>query len=486
MIKYIYPILVMALAAVSCDKEPAKGTGQTGDGTSSLILKIENETVPETKSSSTDSLLSGDKFENLRIWLVSSSDNSVTEYYSANYGTENGKMADTISFEDVPRTSYKLYILANSDNLNGYIKGSTITSDFADATIDYDNNGSAPMPLSYNAEITVSPGTNEISAKLLRTSARYSIVVHNHAVNNYLAITKLQISSISPDRTYIFNHDYAAPSDAVFNTVNSQSISGIAADSEYPILDKYVYEGSASSYDMTIEGAIFSSAVTSVSETPVIGSQTTTIHTDNEYFIKSHYSGRYLGISDGNLTTAYFSENELKTRTDIANYLWTFSGTSSTTLRNVGTGQYLAQNYGTLYLTSSSSDADTYTKIKKGGTIVLESEYSYWYYRYYLSVDYYGNVRLYESYYYSKQEEWILYPYSQTIKGNDGSDPLRTFSKTVSLNYIDKYGSARPLEGIHRNEHLTTTVNVFYNENTGSFEMQTENWSSVNGGASFN
>jgi hypothetical protein len=476
----------MAIVAVSCDKEPAKGTGQTGDGTSSLILTIGNETVPETKSSSTDSLLSGDKFENLRIWLVSSSDNSVIEYYSANYGTENGKKADTISFEDVPRTSYKLYILANSNNLNGYIKGSTIDSDFADATILYDNNESSPMPLSYCSDISVSPGTNEISAKLLRTSAHYSIIVHNHAVSNYLAITKLQISSISPNKTYIFNHDYAAPSDAVFNTINNQSISGIAADSEYPILDKYVYEGTASAYDMTIEGAIFNSAVTSVSETPVIGSHTTTIHTDNKYFIKSYYSGRYLGISGGKLTTSAFSEYELKTRADIAAYLWTFSGTNSTTLRNVGTGQYLAQNYGSLYLTFYASDADNYTKITKGNTIVLESEYSYWYLRYYLSVDYYGTVKFNESYYYSKQDEWILYPYSLTIKGNDGSDPLKTFSKTVSLNYIDKYGSARPLEGIHRNEHLTTTVNVFYNENTGSFEMQTENWSSVNGGFSFN
>ena len=42
---------------------------------------------------------------------------------------------------------------------------------------------------------------------------------------------------------------------------------------------------------------------------------------------------------------------------------------------------------------------------------------------------------------------------------------------------MDKYGAHNKLERIDRNEHITVTVNIFYNREMGEFKFEVEGWS---------
>ena len=45
------------------------------------------------------------------------------------------------------------------------------------------------------------------------------------------------------------------------------------------------------------------------------------------------------------------------------------------------------------------------------------------------------------------------------------------------IHYVDKYGAHNKLERIDRNEHITVTVNIFYNREMGEFKFEVEGWS---------
>ena len=60
--------------------------------------------------------------------------------------------------------------------------------------------------------------------------------------------------------------------------------------------------------------------------------------------------------------------------------------------------------------------------------------------------------------------------------GGNTLTPVKNFSVTTPINYINSFGATAALKYIYRNEHLHTTANVFYNEGQGTFNFEVVPW----------
>ena len=50
---------------------------------------------------------------------------------------------------------------------------------------------------------------------------------------------------------------------------------------------------------------------------------------------------------------------------------------------------------------------------------------------------------------------------------------------------MDKYGDAWLLQQIKRNEHVTVSINIFYNRELGEFDFKVSSWKEVSNETTF-
>lgn len=526
-------IILLAAAGIlcACQRESTESLSGKGD------IVIELSPALQTKA---DEARDGSRMNNLHIWLVSGS--SIVDYLNGDvaYTDENTSYCEISSgdggatakavFAGVNKGEYTLYFVANlpsSLDISAYGKGKTINSDFMDhilpAVVDYEPpyNETSGMPLSLVKSISVGAGTNRINAELVRTCARIRLTVRNNTVENSLILKKVALSATgNPSTGYLFPRaDFSkpvatmGPFKSLELTTEGQTTDIVIPHGEtHTYIDQYMYEtgpDGAVSLGFEIAGGLFDGNVTSDEiqmgwvdiNKKIVGSplSSQSKSTTAQYLIKS-YAGDYFLYDNGGTpkATTSISSDELVTKMDLGNYLWTFSAATGTTyIKNVGTGNYLKIGTdGNVTMSSTSTNASSDYTDGKGFRFYNSTTSGSWYNRtctaYTLSVSSSAvSIDVNETSGFgasvtpssNDNNYFLLYPVTDGTaselfpKYKDGNAAEKYFDQTITgLNYIGKYGAPVPLEHIYRNQDVQIVVNVHYNPASGVLYFETSDW----------
>ena len=489
--KIIFKTLAAAfltLSAISCAKDtPAKDKPVYGEGEGNLHISF--STAGTTKAGTAQE---GDIIKTARLWLIDADDNVMRFYSADNINVASGEA----TIKNIKRGVYTLCILANCKELDSYVTGSKIDDGFKRKLLPAISDGSAPafteetgMPCSavIHQEITV--GENYVEAHLLRCVGRISIRIRNNIGDSKIAIGSVGLSKNNPSTGYLFEPLDSSVPPTVTN-LSFKELTGITTIAPYEtkeVYDSYLYEIDASTavngITFDLLGGIYDAAVRDEDISIAyrtqynFGNNLSTLGdvSGNKYLIRSvESSTRYVGTTGSSVGTGEFTEDsELEYFKDTPNYLWEFVGNSSSAkLKNVKTGNYLDKN---LNMTADAGKAQAFTITNNAGKFLfsyrwLSSPYYITYGTDKLSVQWNNTGTTAQWYLRLLDESSINEPYFENA--------LREIPREARpIHYVDKYGAHNKLERIDRNEHITVTVNIFYNREMGEFKFEVEGWS---------
>lgn len=479
----------LALSAISCAKDtPAKDKPVYGEGEGNLHISF--STAGTTKAGTAQE---GDIIKTGRLWLIDADDNVMRFYSADNINVASGE----VTIKNIKRGVYTLCILANCKELDSYVEGSKIDDGFKRKLLPTIIDGSAPafteesgMPCSavIHQEITV--GENYVEAHLLRCVGRLSIRIRNNIGDSKIAIGAVGLSQNNPSTGYLFEPLDGFRAFDCDQHLSFKELTGITTIAPYEtkeVYDSYLYEIDASTaangITFDLLGGIYDAAVSDEDISIAyrtqynFGNNLSTLGdvSGNKYLIRSvESSTRYVGTTGSGVGTGEFTEDaELEYFKDTPNYLWEFVGNSSSAkLKNVKTGNYLDEN---LNMTADAAKAQTFTITNKAGKFLFgysrESSTNY------ITYDV-GNLSV-QSNNTGTTAQWYL----RLLDESSINEPyfvnaLREIPREARpIHYVDKYGAHNKLERIDRNEHITVTVNIFYNREMGEFKFEVEGWS---------
>ena len=524
--RHIFTALLAALlaAVTGCVREGSavEEEGGTGD----IILNI--CTAPETastKSSGTRTPKEGNVMNLLSIWIVNRETGEILVHEhllakgdsssgedgaSAHVGyvdfAEDGKSC-VMRFNDIERGNCTLYAVANFRELDEgtYVVGAKIDDAFRDMLLhETVSDGKAPsfddengMPCSAVVDFSIGAGENVVSAEMLRCMGRLTIAVRNNIEDSAIYVKEMGLSKQNPTNGYVFEHEGGAiPSESKdVSFPKMQSIVRVPALTTDPVqvYDTYLYETSpesATNFTFSFFGAVYK-ADTDPSEVKIAYRQeyvfaendSAGATVDDMFVLRNAASGNYyLGDADGALTYRFFSgDTELRHHKGIENYFWKFTGTSASTITNVGTGRQIKLSGETATMVSSgqgttftliSNDSIAGTGRATGLRFRAPDGYS-------LALG--ADLGVYGTN--SRNNElvthWIFRKASkgaaESIPYFDGADyEIPRVDRTMT--YIDRYGVAQELNHINRNEHVYLTIGVFFNREIAQFEFEVEKW----------
>lgn len=479
----------LALSAISCAKDtPAKDKPVYGEGEGNLHISF--STAGTTKAGTAQE---GDIIKTGRLWLIDADDNVMRFYSADNINVASGEA----TIKNIKRGVYTLCILANCKELDSYVTGSKIDEGFKRKLLPPISDGSAPafteetgMPCSavIHQEITV--GENYVEAHLQRCVGRLSIRIRNNIGDSKIAIGAVGLSQNNPSTGYLFEPLDGSVPPTVTN-LSFKELTGITTIAPYEtkeVYDSYLYEIDASTaangITFDLLGGIYDAAVSDEDISIAyrtqynFGNNLSTLGdvSGNKYLIRSvESSTRYVGYTgETGVGTGEFTEDsELEYFKDTPNYLWEFVGNSSSAkLKNVKTGNYLDEN---LDMTTDAGKAQAFTIANNAGKFLFG--YRGWLGTYYIT---YGTDKLsVERNNTGINAQWYL----RLLDESSINEPyfvnaLREIPREARpIHYVDKYGAHNKLEKIDRNEHITVTVNIFYNREMGEFKFEVEGWS---------
>ena len=473
--------LLAAFALAACEKTP-QASGDKGE----LVINI--------GQASTRSAKDGDTMNSLKVWMFKDG-NSL-------YAESSPQAAQaTVTFGELARGEYDLYILANGPNS---LDGNSTEAELNDATLPELKNNRPPfsdsqaMPLSLVQKVSIGPGKNEIDAQLLRVCGRVRVTVRNKAEDKKVFISQLSLTDKNPSTGYLFPNNGAVPSGREYGKFsNFESITGIEPGKEAQILDTYLYEtGTIDAIGLSFTGGLFDggySGEPTVKKTEVKrykmteSEKNTTIENGEEYFIASASNPRFfLGADAGNALDVkqFGTDDELIFYSDATKYLWGFSSNSyqpSTQMQNFETKKYLTipTDGRVPYLTDTQSTISTRTD---GGRYFYSS---YWGNNYYLSNNN-GEPGISTSR--TSTEKWYLrkaeVASTVTIRTLEGAEKDIDVTRPF-LTRINSYGSTDKITGISRNEDLNVVVNIYYSTQLGAFTFEVQAWDEHSTGTSF-
>lgn len=492
--KIIFKTLAAAfltLSAISCAKDtPAKDKPVYGEGEGNLHISF--STAGTTKAGTAQE---GDIIKTARLWLIDADDNVMRFYSEDNINVASGEA----TIKNIKRGVYTLCILANCKDkeLDSYVTGSKIDDGFKRKLLPAISDGSAPafteetgMPCSavIHQEITV--GENYVEAHLLRCVGRISIRIRNNIGDSKIAIGSVGLSKNNPSTGYLFEPLDSSVPPTVTN-LSFKELTGITTIAPYEtkeVYDSYLYEIDASTavngITFDLLGGIYDAAVRDEDISIAyrtqynFGNNLSTLGdvSGNKYLIRSvESSTRYVGYTgETRVGTGEFTEDaELEYFKDTPNYLWEFVGNSSSAkLKNVKTGNYLDED---LNMTADASKAQAFTITNNAGKFLFG--YRGWLGTYYITYDA-GKLSVQRNNT-GTTAQWNLRLLDESsINEPYFENALREIPREARpIHYVDKYGAHNKLERIDRNEHITVTVNIFYNREMGEFKFEVEGWS---------
>ena len=497
----IFIILAILFAGGCSHSDDGLSAGQKGTLVVSLNTPIDID-VEQTRVDLGDGNLSdGGGMEDLLLVLVDPNNKVVAKkLYEYNTSTATwsgdelsayeGNKSVTTSFTDLDVAIYKIYTYANINRslsyfgdletmLNNIVVGNDFT--LADATFaDLGNSTSTtaptvdasnPMLLTACEEVDIEVGTTQAVVEMLRPLVEFEFKIVNHCTNYPLKITSLSFRDFNPQTSYISPHDDIYPQSAnnIYRSLPSSNISDakpmiIAKDDEAVVYETYLYENAAESeryqFDMTLalDGAKIETSVTVYSGTMTAVDGYLVAGTP--YLLKNTTTNVFLINNGGTLSTT-------STISD-ANYLdaeFIFN-TASGSIQNIKSGD---EFYGGSLTASNSGNNWSFWRegsgiyqiyCYNGGWLVLRTDDD-------------GNLDMEYDW---SNANWQLYTANTTTKlVTKDIDPLSVTNQQIS--YIQNNGVAAPLTQMLRNQKVTVTLNVYFEETSGVFRFYVEEWS---------
>lgn len=492
--KIIFKTLAAAFLALAvlagCSKEDARQESSRAEEeleTGSLHINFGTGSMTKGGTAS-----DGDIIKIGRMWLIDSND-KVTAFEKAEVNASSGE----VLIKNIKRGVYTLCILANCDELDSYVEGSTIDNGFKRKLLPTISDGDAPsfteekgMPCSTVIRQEITIGENYVRAHLRRCVGRLTIRIHNNTTDGKVAIGAVGLSRNNPTSGYLFHFEEdqtsTAPTQASFKDLENTAI--IANNDTKVIFDSYLYETETATTESGISfnlfGAIYDSDVSD--DKIEIGHRRVYNFSNNleglgevkwnRYLIRSVESPtRYMGYieKENDVGMREFSEDsELKYSEDTQDFLWEFIGDSSSAkLKNVKTGKYL-NDY--VKMTDNENNAQEFTITNNAGTFLFGYRRLFYYY-----INYDAGTLSYKRSETGPSSQWKV----RLLDETNVSEPYFPNAKyeiprvVRDIYYVDKHGTPQKLRKIRRNEHITVTVNIFYNREMGEFQFEVEGWS---------
>ncbi len=404
----------------------------------------------------------------------------------------------TTSFTDLDVAKYTVFAYANVNNSLSYfgdikskLDAVTVGGIFTleDATFDVLGNADStttptvnstdPMLLTARELVEIEVGANTAVVEMKRPLVEFNFKVVNHS-SKQLNITNLKFKNFNPQTSYITPHDAIYAEDATNNIYRKLPDSEfdttpavIAATEEEVIYKTYLYENTAESgryqFGMTLalDGAQIETSVTVYSGT--MNAVNENLVADTPYLLKNTTTNVFLINNGGTLSTTSTISN--------ANYLdaeFIFSNAGSGYIQNIKSGDKF---YGGS-LTASNNIGNNWTFYTYGS-----GRYYIYYGSSVLRTDSDGNLNMESNW---SNAIWQLYTANTTTKPvTKDLDPLSVTNQQIS--YIQNNGVAAPLTQMLRNQKITITLNVYFEETSGTFRFYIEEWDDTghNNGAKF-
>ena len=535
-------LLLPAVAAIalSCGKlQSPEGNGGSRDGDATVQIAISSAPLTKAEDGASKNAKDGDKMNNLRVWMVDGSNKVIAYASSTNTGEvtfSTDATTATVTFDNVTRGNYTLYLLANDTaSLTSYVAGSTINESFTKAALSLPNSSptypeyeeTAGMPLSLKKSISVGPGKNSISAEIVRVCGQINVTIKNRTKDKAIYITGVSLSQRSPSSGYVFRQDdHSSPTGTTQGNLASNATltridpvdPTVEGSGEAKMISCYLFENciGTDAFSLSIAGGIYgkddtvSPTITTVTKTgyKTTGSDTNTdISTSKSYFLASASNPRQFlkADSDGNLAIEDIgTDAELFAKSDIKNYLWQFSSTSSPAVKvkNVGTNKYInisvsvsVSRSGYFWdYTYTYSASSNYSFSTSQQSISTSTSTGRQFYNRAKNTEYNQDSGYYYSYLCNNGKVGITDPSTSTSTATNtgwylreattyeytakelNPKPLADFDRTAGLTYTDSYGEIQPLTKVCRNDKVEIIVNLFYNPLTSSFDFQVEPW----------
>ena len=516
-----------AFVLLSCGREPLPDS--PGEGMGELLIRI---AAPMSSGTKAGTAADGDVMKNLHIWLVDPAENVVR------YASWNGADGDIVmdsrnstakaKFTNISRGSYTVYFIANKPTgLSVPLVGGKIDDAFKKYVLSGFTTNNAPdfgtdgMPLSLVESISISAGSNSLSAELIRACGRIRVSVRNNTLDKNIFLQSVVLGEKNPNKGYLFpQDDHIVPSETgytgfedsfSYTTAGQEVRNYIVPGDVKTIIDQYIYESGVNGVaDMGLQfaGGVFENTKMSVVLGNVVSEDVYSAGTEfSEYndtnapkdsegntkpMIIRNKSANYFIKASGSSVVGYnrSNVNELLAGSDAKDYLWQINESSGNKyIRNLGTDKYLTVGRVGTNVTVEPSMNNLYiTANDNSGSMAM----LYWYAGYNMcsngNVD--GNSIVAEYCRDAPTEDrffWYMTPVTiTTISYQPFVDALKSFSKSLpNINYLNDFGVAVPLTQICRNEDVNIVINVFYNPEYALVYFDVEAWTGVDNETTF-
>jgi hypothetical protein len=501
----IFIILAILFAGGCAHSDDGLSAGQKGTLVVSLNTPIDID-VEQTRVDLGDGNLSdGGGMEDLLLVLVNPNNKVVAKkLYEYNTSTATwsggelsayeGNKSVTTSFTDLDVAIYKIYAYANINRslsyfgdletmLNNIVVGNDFT--LADATFaDLGNSTSTtaptvdvsnPMLLTACDEVHIEVGTTQAVVEMLRPLVEFNFKVVNHS-SKQLNVTNLKFKNFNPQTSYITPHDAIYAEDATNNIYRELPASGfsnttpavIAANGEAVVYKTYLYENTAPSNRYQFDIDLELPDVGYEGSTTVFAGLTkhTTALVANASYVFKNTAGNYYLIDNGGelaIVNEINNDNFLKAE-------FKFSTTTH--------GYLINEQSGNKFYRDTKAFENEYNLSLYPCN---NGQYQIFYNSFYLKLK--GSIVEYSP----GEDNSIWQLYTVQITQGDQTQPIDPISaKNQQISYIQDNGVAAPLKEMLRNQKITVTLNVYYEETSGTLRFYIEQWNTGhNNGATF-
>lgn len=486
-----YLLLISFICFWGCLDE--LGTAEDVSETGTLTLNISPDAVSKVTSSGVLSDQEDKLIKTLTVWLVQ--DGTVKDLHTSNPNA----LSHTVTFTNVLRGDYKLYIVANYDgNLaTNYPKGSNTLTGLQNYILGNVSAGTSPtyttttgIPSSLEMDISVAPGNNIVSAHLKRAVGRLSIAFRNMTEHD-LYVGDMSLSAYNPSQGYLFSQNHSLPGSSQYLTFPSLSGDPVKIGNETVVFDHYLYETGypSSPFELAFDAGLYTAGTsptyeekTESKEIIEIGNNIEDLTEGALFLIRSKSQNRYyVGVENNNLVSTEFdNEDNIIASGKAANYIWKRMNNS---LQNLATEDFINITNTSASLSDNQSnltitDYGDYFTIRANRYLAINSS------TYSLTVA--NSSSQYCHWYLRDVDISNIYETKKAFTGTESTFLARMEKDhTHTMKYLDSYGVAQPLTHICRNEHIKLTVNVSYHQSTGGFDVSVSGWKSKDNETTF-
>lgn len=526
-------LLITLLALFSCAKERGE-RGSDDQGTGTLYVRFDvpaNAGVTKVDGVSgggydgTHNVLKKEKDDTIRhgrLFLVDNKDNKgIVVAYRKAVDNENGVIGHSSGTEvitGIKRGDYKLYVFVNGskeqaeifdkaypnphklsidDLLKTKLSGKDLEGGKSPTFADKEG-----IPCTFVTDVAITAGNNYVDAHLERCVGRLTIKVLNNIPDRKLAIRSIGLSADNPTNGYYFPSSSAVTKGAF---PELEGVIEFAPNENKTIFDHYVYETDVVAEGLSFDlfGAVYGSGANVVFEEIQFGQDIKSgwsPQTGEIYLLKSAASQNYyIGDLDGEGKLGCSANSDdivFAHRNDVKNYLWEVSvdnpGKSAKyTFKNVGTKKFIKLNKNTLSLVESdgtgfsvpsSTSTDGYSFYENQWTGVwMFPKYD----NYYMTYNPGDNSLSGSTTNNDLNTKWILRKVEPFNEGGFIKSEVAIPRKNRPIKIVDKYGDAQLLQQIKRNEHVTVSINIFYNRELGEFDFKVSSWKEISNETTF-